>query len=136
VQAGAWDWLAVAVVAACAVLAALIESLLVPLYAGSVLVPLAPVLAVVTNILLPLLARFAVPRTGAAAAPFAAWLVVVVVLANFPRPEGDVIYPGGHVLQWCSYGTLLGGTAAGAVTLVLISLQGDAARARARRITR
>jgi hypothetical protein len=54
--------------------------------------------------------------------PFVAWLAVVLVLSSFPRPEGDVIYPGGGAVEWCSYGTLLGGTAAGAIMLVRMTL--------------
>jgi hypothetical protein len=36
----------------------------------------------------------------------------------FPRPEGDVVLPAGNGLQWVSYGVLLGGAVAGAVTVV------------------
>jgi hypothetical protein len=116
-------WLAVAVLAACGVLAGLIESLLVSLYIGRVIVPIAVVLALVSNIALPWLARNAVPRTSAAVAPFAGWLLVVVLFNGVARPEGDVIYPGGEgYLPWVSYGVILGGALAGAATIALTAL--------------
>lgn len=114
-------WLAVALVTGAAVLAALIESMLIPLYAGTVVVPLAPLLAIGTNIALPRLARGAIDRTGVAALPFVGWLIVVIVLSSVPRSEGDVIFPGGTWLQWVSYGVVFGGTLAGAVTLMVMA---------------
>jgi len=112
-------WAAVAVLTGCGALSALVESLLVPLYVGRVLVPIAVVLALLLNGALPRLARSAVDRTSAAVAPFAGWLLVVIVLSGFPRPEGDVIYPGGGgYVQWVSYGVLLGGTLAGTLSIV------------------
>ena len=75
------DWLdriGVVVVALCAALAALLEALLVPFYLGSVIFPIAVVLAVASNFALPRLARALVPSTAAAAAPFLAWLVVMI----------------------------------------------------------
>lgn len=112
--------LGVAVLTATGALAALLETLFVPLYAGTVVVPVAVVAAVVGNVVLPRLSRSLVPRTFAGAAPFAAWLVVVVGFGVFGRPEGDVILPGGGPggVVFVTYGVLLGGTLAGAVTLV------------------
>jgi hypothetical protein len=104
---------------AAGMLAAALEMLLVPLYAGKTLVPITVALAVLINVALPLLARSIVARGAAALAPFAAWLLVVVVVGMFPRPEGDVILPGGGALEWVGYGVLLGGTVAGTVTIVL-----------------
>jgi hypothetical protein len=100
-------------------LAAALEVLLVPLYAGKTLVPVTVVLAVLINIALPLLARSIVPRGSAAFAPFAVWLLVVVIIGLFPRPEGDVILPGGGALEWVGYGVLLGGTVAGTLTVAV-----------------
>ncbi|MDT4891018.1 MAG: hypothetical protein QOE97_53 [Pseudonocardiales bacterium] len=104
---------------AAGMLAAALEMLLVPLYAGKTLVPLTVALAVLINVALPLLARSIVPSGAAALAPFGAWLLVVVVVGLFPRPEGDVILPGGGAVEWVGYGVLLGGTVAGTVTVVL-----------------
>jgi hypothetical protein len=118
-EPGAWGWLAAALLGGCGALAGLVESMLIPVYAGSVLVPIAPVLAVLSNIVLPRLGRYGAGRTAGAVVPFAGWLVVVVALSMFNRPEGDVIYPGGTWLQWCSYGVIIGGTLAGAITIVV-----------------
>jgi hypothetical protein len=113
-------WAGVAACTGAAVLAALVESLLIPLYVGSVLVPLAPVLAVVGNIVLPSLGRRAVDRTAGAVVPFVGWLITVIALSGIARPEGDVIYPGGGGwLPWVSYGVILGGGSAGVATIVL-----------------
>jgi hypothetical protein len=127
----AWAWVGVALLCACAMLAALLALFLVPLYAGSVLVPVAVVVALASNVALPRLARALVATTAAAALPFVAWLAVVVVVGVLPRPEGDVVLPGGHgALPWVSYGVLLGGALAGTLTVVLSGAR------RARRVDR
>jgi hypothetical protein len=103
----------------CAVLSALLEMLLVPLYVGSTLVPIAVVFAVAGNITLPVLAKWLVPTGRVMLAPFFCWLVPVIVLVLFPRPEGDVILPGGGGgVEWVGYGVLLGGIAAGIATVI------------------
>jgi hypothetical protein len=102
------------------VLAALLELLLIPLYAGKTLVPITVLLAVVTSVALPLLARELVPRGAAMIAPFAGWLLVAGGLGLFARPEGDVIIPGGGGgMEWTGWGVLLLGTLAGVVTIVV-----------------
>ncbi len=121
------DWLGVSVVCATAALAGLLELLLVPLYAGGSLVPVAAVFAVASSVALPRMARALVDTTAAAVLPFATWLFVVVGIGLFPRPEGDVILPGGGGVQWVGYGVLLGGSLAGTVTLVLSSHPGTGA---------
>jgi hypothetical protein len=115
----AWAWLGVALLCGCAVLAGILELFLVPLYAGSVLVPVAVVAAVAFNVALPRLARMLVPTTAATVLPFVFWLVAVIVVGVLPRPEGDVVLPGGGALQLVSYGVLLGGALAGTVTVAL-----------------
>jgi hypothetical protein len=118
----AWAWIGVAVLCGCAMLAAVLALFLVPVYAGTVVVPVAVAAALATNIVLPRLARALIPTTGAAMLPFASWLIVVIAVGTFPRPEGDVVLPGGGgALQWVSYGVLLGGALAGTVTVVLSS---------------
>jgi hypothetical protein len=112
-------WAGVALLCGCAVLAGVISLFLVPLYAGSVLIPVAVAVAVVTNIALPRLARGLVATTPATVAPFLSWLVTVIVVGVMPRPEGDVVLPGGSGLQWVSYGVLLGGALTGTLTTVL-----------------
>lgn len=113
-------WAGVALLCGCAVLSGILALFLVPLYAGSVLVPVAVVVAVTSNVALPRLARTLVETTTAAVLPFACWLVTVVVVGVLPRPEGDVVLPGGGgALQWASYGVLLGGALAGTFTVSL-----------------
>jgi hypothetical protein len=114
----ALDWLGLVVVGVSGALAGFVETLLVPFYLGSVIMPIAVVLAIISNVVLPRLARTLVPSTRAAVVPFLTWLIVVVGFGVITRPEGDVILPGGS-LQWVSYGLLLGGGVAGVVTIVL-----------------
>jgi hypothetical protein len=115
-----WAWVGVALLCGCAVLSGVLALFLVPLYAGSVLVPVAVLVALASNIALPRLARTLVETTAAAVLPFACWLVTVIVIGVLPRPEGDVVLPGGGgALQWVSYGVLLGGALAGTVTVAL-----------------
>lgn len=116
---GPASWAGLVLVCASAVLAAVIEVLLVPIYAGSTPVGIAVLFALASNIALPRLAFGAYPRALAAAAPFVLWLVVVFVFGVFGRPEGDVVLPGGGGVQWVSYGVMLGGALAGTLTVVL-----------------
>lgn len=117
-----WDWLGVAVIALCGALCAFLEVLLVPLYIGSVIFPVAVVLALVSNAVLPRLARALVPSTAAALAPFLAWLIVVLGFGVVSRPEGDVILPGApSSLEFVAYGVLLGGALSGTVTVVWLT---------------
>jgi hypothetical protein len=131
-------WLAVLLCTAAAILAGLLTSFFIPLYAGSAIVPVAPLAAIASNVVLPWLGRQAVGRAAGAALPFLGWLVTVIGLSSGVRPEGDVVFPGGGgALPWVSYGVILGGGLAGAVTLVLSSpalrsrdrLERDGARA-------
>ena len=116
----AFAWVGVILLCACAMLAALLALFLVPLYAGSVIVPVAVVIALASNVALPRLARALVETTAATALPFGSWLLVVIVVGVMPRPEGDVVLPGGNGgAQWVAYGVLLGGALAGTVTVAL-----------------
>jgi hypothetical protein len=116
----AWGWVGVALLCGCAVLSGLLALFLVPLYAGSVLVPVAVVVAVASNVALPRLARTLVETTAATVLPFVFWLLAVIIVGVLPRPEGDVVLPGGGGgLQWVSYGVLLGGALAGTVTVAM-----------------
>ena len=99
-------------------LAGLVEVLLSPLYVGRWLFPITLLLAVGTNVALPVIARDLVDSTMAATLPVILWLITVLVL-SLPRPEGDVLLPGGGALQWVSYGLVLIGGAAGAITIAL-----------------
>jgi hypothetical protein len=121
-QPGALDWAGVALLTLTGALAGLVETLLVPLYAGSVVAPVSVLLAIASNIALPRLARALVPRTAAALAPFAGWLVVVILFGVLARPEGDVVLPGAPAaLQYVTYGVVFGGALAGTATLVMMT---------------
>jgi hypothetical protein len=112
------DRLGVVLIALVAALAALIEALLVPLYAGTVVVPVAVVLALVGNVALPRMARSLVPTTGATLVPLALWLAVMLVFL-WGRPEGDVAFPSAPTgAEWTFYGVLFGGVIAGIVAVV------------------
>jgi len=104
----------------CGALSALLELFLVPLYAGATLVPITVFFAVVGNIVLVLLGRELVPKGNARVLPFVVWAIVVLGITLFPRPEGDVILPGGGGgVEYVGYGVVLGGLAAGIVTSIL-----------------
>jgi len=111
-------WAGVALISLCGALAAILEALLVPLYAGHLIVPAAVLLAVAGNLAFPRMARTLVPTTVASALPLVAWIAVMFLfLAG--RPEGDIVFPGkpGAVV-WTFYGTLFGGVLAGIVSVV------------------
>lgn len=110
-------WAGVVLLCACAVLAGLLQALLVPVYAGNTPIPVAVLFALVTNAAFPRLGYRLVPRAFAAIAPFVCWLVVIFGFGVVGRPEGDVILPGGP-LQWVSYGVMLGGALAGTLSVV------------------
>ena len=99
------------------VLCASYEVLLVPTRVGSQLLPIAPVLAIGSNIGLPLLSRQLTGTVRSALPPVAGWLLAAFVLAS-TRPEGDVLLPAGDT-AWVSYGVLFGGALAGLATLAL-----------------
>ncbi|HKC29603.1 MAG TPA: hypothetical protein VKB75_16430 [Jatrophihabitans sp.] len=117
-----WERVALVLVTLAGALAGLLEALLVPVYVGATIVPLAVLLAVVSNVALPRLARALVPRTAAAVAPFVAWLIVMIGFGAIGRPEGDVILPGapGGVAA-VTYGLLIVGTLAGTATVVWLA---------------
>ena len=122
-----------AIYAVLGVLTAIFEVMFVPIRIGTVLVPVAVVLAIGTNILLPYLSHQLANSVPAALPPVIAWIVSVAALSS-TRPEGDVLLPGGGGVQFVSYGVLLGGLLAGLLTVALIA--GSASnpeRSRARR---
>lgn len=122
---GALEWAGVVLLCGCALLAALLEALLVPLYDGAAVVPVAVVAALVTNAAFPRMARALVASTVAAVLPFVTWLLVIVFFGVVTRPEGDVILPGGSgAVHWVSYGVMLGGALAGTVTVVVTTPPG------------
>jgi hypothetical protein len=115
------DWVMLAVLCVAALLSGLLELLFVPLYIGSVPFPIVVPIAIGGNLLLPRVGRTLVPSGAGALAPVLSWVAPVLVLALFPRPEGDVLVPGGGGAEWTFYGLLLGGCVAGFASIVLTS---------------
>jgi hypothetical protein len=116
------DWVGVTVVTLCGALAGLLETLLVPLYVGAVVLPISVVFALATNVAFPRMARSFVPSTFAALAPFFAWLAVAFFFGSVARPEGDVILATSpHALEFVTYGLLLGGALAGTATVIWLT---------------
>jgi hypothetical protein len=104
------------VAVACAAMLALFACLLVPFRVGGHLVPIAILLAVLTTAGIPqALIGARVPVLGAAA-PLAAWLVVVTAM-SYAKPEGDVVLPGNGGEGAISYAVMGGGALAGIVSL-------------------
>jgi hypothetical protein len=97
------------------VLCASYEVLLVPTRWGSTLLPIAPVLAIASNVALPRFSRQLTGTVRSALPPVVGWLLAAFVLAS-TRPEGDVLLPAGDT-AWVSYGVLFGGALAGLLTL-------------------
>jgi hypothetical protein len=102
------------------VLAGLLEVTLIPLRYGTALIPMAPVLTVLTGVLLPALGRGLTDTTPAAVPPAVGQLLTIWLLAT-GRPEGDVLLPAGGT-AWVSYSVLILGT------LVPLSMLGFSSR--------
>jgi hypothetical protein len=124
----ALDIAGIVLVALSGILSAIIAVLLTPLYWGTFLSPLAIVVAIAANIVLPLLARgLGMPPLGAAL-PYVLWLLTVIVLGS-SRPEGDVLLPAGNGAQpLVTYGMLAGGALAGGLTVAIMTLGGTPRR--------
>jgi hypothetical protein len=112
-------WLTVLLLCGCAVFSALLELLFIPLYVGSVLVPVTVVAALASNILLPRWGYAAVGRLSGAVLPVLCWLVPLLALTVYQRPEGDVLVLAGQGQQWAFYGVLLVGAVAGFATVIV-----------------
>lgn len=111
------DWGLVVLLCVSAALSAGLEVLFIPLYVGSVLVPVVVLAAIVVNIVLPGWGYRAVSSLGGGLAPLLCWLVLVLVLTLYPRAEGDVLVLGGGGQVWTFYGVVLLGSAAGFTTI-------------------
>ncbi len=116
---GRSGWATLALLCGCAVISALLELLFVPFYVGSTIVPVVVVAALVGNVVLPRWGFAATGRAAGAVLPLVCWLVVVLGLTMYQRPEGDIFVLGGNGQQWTFYALLLVGAAAGFATIVL-----------------
>ncbi len=113
----------------CAALAALIEVTLVPLYVGSVIVPVTLLLTAATSVALPVLARRMVDGSAAVLAtfaPFVAWVVTYFVLAA-QRSEGDVLLTGSGAAGVVGLVLLAVGAITGITTAAVVAFRGPAA---------
>ena len=114
------DWAMLVVLCAAAVLSGVLEVLFVPLYVGSVILPIVALFAVAGNVLLPVLGRILVATEAGALAPLICWLLPVLGLSLIARPEGDVLVAGEGGQQYVFYAVLFGGCLAGVLTVVLL----------------
>jgi hypothetical protein len=118
---GAAGWATVALLCGAAVLNALLDvAFMAQFYAGTVIVPVTILAAVVGNVLLPWLGRRAVGRTAGAVLPVVCWLVPTLVLTMYNRPEGDLFVIAEYQQQYAFYGLLIAGATAGFVTVVVL----------------
>ncbi|HEX2903634.1 MAG TPA: hypothetical protein VHO01_09285 [Jatrophihabitans sp.] len=108
--------------AAAGLLAAVFTVLLVPLRVGATLLPVAPVLAVLTGVGLPALSR-GLTDTLPSALPPALGQVVGTWVLGMGRPEGDVLLPAGSTAG-VSYSVLILGTLLPLFTVGLASRPG------------
>lgn len=116
-------WITVLGTALCvgsAALAALVEVCLVPLYVGAHLVPVTVLLTAATNVGLPLVVRWLGAGSFVPFLPVAAWIATVIGL-SLPRPEGDVLLPGGGGQGTVGIAVLLVGAVAGIGTAAVQS---------------
>jgi hypothetical protein len=99
-------------------LTGLFEVLFVPLRSGSTLIPISPILAILSNGLLPRLSRRINDDIAGAIAPVLGWGVAVFALA-LGRPEGDVFLSGGSNNDaLVGYALMIAGFVAGVVAVI------------------
>lgn len=115
------DWVSLVLVCAAAVLCGLLQiAFLGQFYVGATIVPLMIIAAIVSNIVLPLLGYRAVRAARGAVLPVLFWLLVVLGLTVYNRPEGDLWVISAFGQSWAFYGVLLLGTVAGFVTIIAV----------------
>jgi hypothetical protein len=115
------DWLSLALICASAVLCGLLELMLVGrFYIGGQIVPLIIIAAIANNIGLPVLGYRAMGTPRGAILPVVFWLVTVLFLSVYTRPEGDLLVIAAYGQQWGFYGVLLLGGIAGFVSILFV----------------
>lgn len=116
---GALDWVSFALICGSTVLSALLEVMfLSQFYVGTVIVPVVVLAAIAGNVLLPRWGSAVLASGKGAVITVVLWLVVVLALTLYNRPEGDVFVLGNHGQQYAFYGLLFGGAVAGFVSIV------------------
>jgi hypothetical protein len=120
-KTGTLDWVSLALMCASAVLCALFELMYLPIYIGSVIVPVTILAAVASNLLLPWWGYRTVGRLTGAVLPVLAWLITVLALSLVTRPEGDLFITAAFHQDLAYYGLLLFGATAGFGIVVKLS---------------
>jgi hypothetical protein len=107
---------------ASAVLSSLLELVFLgEFYAGTAIVPVVILAALVGNVLLPLEGYRAANRMAGAVWPVLCWLVPMLALTMYNRPEGDLFVLGEFHQDVAFYGLLLAGAVAGVATIVTLT---------------
>jgi hypothetical protein len=122
---GAVGLISLVLTCASAVLCGLLELMLVgQFYVGGQIIPLVIIAAVVSNIGLPVLGYRAVRAPRGAILPVVCWLITVLFLSIYERPEGDLLVISAYGQQWGFYGVLLLGGIAGFASIILVGQRG------------
>jgi hypothetical protein len=108
----------VAVYCLVAIISGAIEVLLIPLYIGSVIIPVTVLIAVVVNFSLPRLVRIMVDWRFAIALPIVCWVVTLIVLNLVNVNSGTVLVPGYGNDQYVGLALFFGGVLAGFVGVI------------------
>jgi hypothetical protein len=116
------DAVSLVLLCGCAVLSALLElAFLTQFYSGTALIPVTIAAALVGNVVLPVWGFRTVQRVFGALLPVLSWLIPILVLTMYNRPEGDLFVLGAYYQDAGFYGLLLAGAAAGFGTVVVLS---------------
>jgi hypothetical protein len=128
------DAVALVLLCCCAFLSGLLElTFLGEFYAGTAIVPVTIAGAIVGNILLPVWGFRTLQQVKGALLPVLSWLIAILALTMYNRPEGDLFVLGAYYQDAAFYGLLLAGAACGFGTVVVLSGAGTAARQAPRR---
>jgi hypothetical protein len=119
---GAVEWVTLALICGCAILSAVLELLfLSQWYIGTVLVPVVILAAIGGNLALPYWGFSVLGSAVGAVLPVGLWLIVIVLLTLYARPEGDILVLGNHGQNYGFYGLFFGGAIAGFVTIARVT---------------
>ena len=112
------DWVSFVLICAIAVFSALLELMLIPLYIGSIIIPISVVGAIASNVVLPWWGHRTIGRGLGAVLPVVCWLIVILGLSVVTRPEGDIFVSAAFNQNWVYYGVILLGAVAGFTTVL------------------
>lgn len=119
---GPVEWVTLGLVCASSMLSALLELLFVArFYVGTVIVPLVVIAAVVGNAGLSWWGFRLAGSTRGAVLPLVSWLLVVLGLTLYNRPEGDLFVINEYGEQGAFYALVLIGAGAGFATVMILS---------------